>query len=76
MLLASYLRSRGYEAQHRRDGENAKGQAQGAWEFDSDDELRRAAADFESGDARVEPRSFYLKAKETRSAMMTFLEAK
>jgi len=73
LLLASYLIERGHEPTMTGDGNTIDGHALGAWEFPQSDALQNDVREFERGNARVEPRSFYRRVKEVRRVLFDFL---
>lgn len=74
LLLASFLIGIGHEANLVRTGKDLGGHEMAAWEFEPTDQIRGEIKRFENRSARVEPRAYYAKVKETRTAMFDFLD--
>lgn len=75
LALATYLTLEGFDLEMVQvDGEEVKpGQPQGAWECRDTGTLRDLVAEFENGEALVDPKEFQECLNATRRAMFKFL---
>lgn len=73
MTEAAFLAMSGFGYKLERDGQTGRGKPKAAWAFDSREELPFTVAEFNEGEARVEPVRFRRKLDSIRIELYEFL---